>query len=158
MKNPRVGAITYQMGERAAVGKLIYNVTHLEWKSSLGEESSLRAPTNRFLVLTATITNAGTEPASVPMLSLYDAKGAPHRELDDGDGVTGWLGLLRLIKPIETVQGSMLFDVPLASYKLQITDGAEPEQEVIAYVNVPLQLESDPVFSEPPAIAPEKKQ
>jgi hypothetical protein len=157
-KDPRSVALSYRMGERATAGKLIYNITHSEWKASLGEGNSIRVPAHRFLVLTATITNSGSEVASMPLLSLFDASGKSYRELENGEGVTGWLGLLRFIKPVETLQGAMLFDLPLASYKLQITDGADPEREAIAYVDIPLHIESDPVMSEPPAIAPEKKQ
>lgn len=144
--------MTYRMGDRASAGKLIYNVTEAEWKAALGEGAAARAPEHRFLIVRATITNSGPETAHMPLLSLYNAEGTQFRELDSGDQVSGWLGLLREVKPTQTLQGAMVFDVTPASYKLQITDGGDPEQEVIAYVDIPLQLEPDPVLSEPPAI------
>lgn len=62
------------------------------------------------------------------------------------------MGLLRIVGPSETKTGAILFDAPLASYKLEITDGADIENELIAYVDIPLQMESDPVLAEPPAL------
>jgi hypothetical protein len=152
-------AMTFRMGERASVGKLIYNVTHSEWKTVLGEGSpSPRIPEHRFLILELSITNSGGEPAPVPLLHVFDASGKQYREVDSGEYVDGWMGLLRVIGSTETRAGSIVFDVAPASYKLQVTDGADAENELIAYVDVPFQMDADPVLAQPPAIAPPGKQ
>ncbi|MBL8176963.1 MAG: DUF4352 domain-containing protein [Bryobacterales bacterium] len=155
-----LGGMTFRMGERATVGKLIYNVTEAQWKTNLGDGPSARVPEHRFLVVRVTITNSSTEQAGVPLLTVFDGTGKEHRELDNGEGVEGWMGFLRLLNGVETREGALLFDVPPASYKLQITDGGDAENEQVAYIDIPLQLESDPVLSEPPALptAPGAKQ
>ena len=148
------GGMTFRMGERATVGKLIYNVTQAEWKTNLGEGASARVPDHRFLVVRVSVTNSGTDQASMPLLKLFDANGNEHRELDNGEGVEGWMGFLRMLNGVETREGALLFDVQPASYKLQVTDGGDTENEIVAYVDIPLRMDSDPVLSEPPAIGP----
>ena len=159
-RKPGSGGMTFRMGERATVGKLIYNVTEAQWKTNLGEGSTARVPDHRFLIVRLTVTNSGTEQIGMPLLKLYDATGTEYIERDNGDGVEGWMGFLRTLNGVETREGALLFDVAPASYKLQVTDGGDTENEVVAYVDIPLQLESDPVLSEPPAIpsAPGSKQ
>lgn len=145
------------MGERSTVGKLIYNVTEASWKTDLGTSQGGRVAEHRFLVLRMAITNSGGDQVAVPLLSVFDTNGKSYRELDNGEGVEGWFGLVRLLKPVETQQGAIVFDVPRTTYRLQITDGGDPENENIAYVEIPLEMESDPVLSEPPAIPLQKK-
>jgi hypothetical protein len=150
-------AMSYPMGERASVGKLVYNVTEATWKPVLGEGATPRVPEHRFLLIRLNVTNSGPEPVGIPLLHVFDATGKQHRELDNGEHVEGWMGLLRMIGSTETKQGAILFDVPPASYKLQITDGADAENEIIAYVDVPFQMDADPVLAQPPAIAQPKQ-
>ena len=159
-RKPGSGGISYRMGERATVGKLIYNVTETQWKTTLGDNSTPRVPERRFLLVKLTVTNSGTEPVGLPLLRLFDANGNDHRELDNGDGVEGWMGYLRMLNGVETREGTLLFDVAPASYKLQITDGGDAENEIIGYVDIPLRMEADPNLSEPPAIpaAPDTKR
>lgn len=140
------------MGEKVNAGKLIYNVLHAQWKPALGEGANQRVPKNRFLILDITITNSSGEEAGVPLLNLYNAGGQNYLELDNGEGLENWLGLLRPVKPVQTIQGSLLFDVPQTSYKLQVTDGGESGSELFAYIDIPLQIDSDDVLSVPPAI------
>jgi hypothetical protein len=146
-------AQSFRMGERASIGKLIYIASRTEWKTTIGDGAGARLPHDRFLFLYLTITNGGGAAIAVPLLSLYDANGKQHRELDDIENLPSWLGALRMLAPVETREGLLVFDVPVASYKLQITDAAEVENEQIAYIDVPLHLESDPVLTEPSAIA-----
>ncbi len=148
------GGMTFRMGERATVGKLIYNVTEAQWKTNLGDGASARVPEHRFLVVRVTVTNSGTDQVAMPLLKIFDANGNSYLEQDNGEGVEGWMGFLRMMSGVETREGALLFDVVPASYKLQITDGGDAENEIVGYVDIPLQLESDPVLSEPPAIQP----
>jgi len=151
-KKAGAGVMTFKMGERASVGKLIYTVTETEWKPTLGEGASARVPEHRFLMVRVNITNSGAELVHVPLLALYNEAGKEFRELDNGEQVSDWLGLLRRVSPAETLQGAMLFDVPPAAYRLQITDGGDLENEAISYVEIPLHMEADPVLAEPPAL------
>ena len=146
------GVLTFRMGERVTVGPVIYNILHAEWKPSLGDGSGARAPQNRFLVLRVSITNNGTKDIGVPLLNLYEPNGKQHRELDDIQDYPGWLGLYRMLKRQETLQGVIVFDAPPGAYKLQVTDGGEPGDEIIAYVDIPLNPDSDPILAEPPAL------
>jgi hypothetical protein len=144
--------VSHQMGEKVSVGKLMYSVLHGQWNMTLGEGSGQRVPKDRFLVLDVSISNGGPEEVAVPLFSLFDAKGQIHRELENGEGVENWMGLLRNIAPVQTLRGQILFDVPLTSYKLQITDGGPPDEEVTALVDIPLQMEADPVLSTSPEV------
>ncbi|MBL8217757.1 MAG: DUF4352 domain-containing protein [Bryobacterales bacterium] len=146
------GGMTFRMGERATVGKLIYNVTEAQWKTNLGDGPSARVPEHRFLIVRITVTNSGTDQVGMPLLKVFDANGKEHLELDNGEGVEGWMGFLRMLNGVETREGALLFDVVPASYKLQVTDGGDAENEQVAYVDIPLQLDADPVLAEPPAI------
>jgi len=74
------------------------------------------------------------------MLSLVDSRGERHAELTNGEGLTDWLGFLRQVKPADTEGGRILFDVPVASYRLRVVNDAEPENERAALVDIPLQL------------------
>src|SRR2546422_259696 len=83
----------------------------------------IRLAQNRFLLLTVSVTNGGGRDVALPLLSLEDANGKLHTESENGASVENWFGLLRNISPAQTQQGRMLFDVPLGSYKLRLTDG-----------------------------------
>ncbi|MBI4906105.1 MAG: DUF4352 domain-containing protein [Acidobacteria bacterium] len=145
-------ALSFAMGERASVGKLIYVASETEWKTSLGEGPTAKVPQNRFLLIKISVTNGGGAPIAVPLLSLYDANGKQFRESDEVEGLPQWLGALRMLGPVETKQGYTVFDVPPASYKLQITDAGDLESEILAYIDVPLRMEANPVLAEPSAL------
>jgi hypothetical protein len=98
-------------------------------------------PKNRFLVLDLSIVSGGTEETGVPLLSLVDDKGNRIMEEQKLVGLTGWLGLMRVLRPVETVSGKIVFDVPMASYKLVITSGGDLEKEQEAFVEIPLRLD-----------------
>ena len=130
------------MGERVTVGPLTFNVLDSTWKSQLGELPALRMPNNRFLILTISVTNGGGSEVSFPMLTL-EGQGQTIKELESGEGIEGWLGIIRSIAPAQTLQGKIMFDVPLGTYKLKVTDGGEPGREKIAFVEIPLRMEHD---------------
>lgn len=131
------------MGENVTDGSLIYNVIQSDWKGQLGSGLDVRTPQRRFLEITLSITNSGGQEASVPLLHVQDSAGNDYVESDSGNGVDNWLGLLRSISPAQTLQGKILFDVPLASYRLRLTDGAGAGIEKFAWVTVPLRLDAD---------------
>jgi hypothetical protein len=136
-----VQAAGYNMGDTVQVGPLIYHVTEANWKTELGEFPSVRMPERRFLLIHLTVTNSGGETFTIPQAEVQNSKGETFQELTDGTGVPEWLGLLRSVKPAETEQGVIAFDVPANAYRLRLTDGADIEHSRVAYVAIPLSFE-----------------
>jgi hypothetical protein len=137
--------LTYEMGERVENPPFTYIVVESSWRSELGEGFQARAAKNRFLVVTLSVTNGGGSETSVPMLSVEGANSQLYPELSDGAGVTNWLGVLRTVKPAETLQGRIVFDVPRGTYRLRLPDAGETGYEKYAWVNIPLSLDAGEV-------------
>jgi hypothetical protein len=127
---------TVNIGERAQVGPLIYTVLDTQWMVSMGEENSPRLPSNRFFIVNITIVNGGgKEAVSVPTFSLIDDNGKTYTELESGDGVPQWLGFVRKIRPADTTQGNIIFDVPQKHFKLRVADDTDTSY---GYIDIPL--------------------
>lgn len=141
--------INYQMGERIADGPIAYNVVQTAWKTQFGDVLNTRTPQNRFLLIMLSATNGGGKEASLPFFTLEGPNGAEYKEVETGEGVDNWFGLLRTLNPAETRQGNLVFDVPLTSYRLRLTDGGEPGAEKIVWVEIPLHLDTDTSISMP---------
>ncbi len=142
----------YLMGQRVEAGSLIYSVLEAEWDPNLGPA---RFPTHRFVLLRLSVTNSGAEAAMVPPMQLIAPNGQSFSELADGAGVTDWLGSLRKLDPAETMHGRILFDAPRADYKLRVADDAEnPDDAIVALIEIPLRFESRDRLVSPPAEAP----
>lgn len=135
--------LDYQMGEKIPLGPLTYNVIQSEWRNQLGEGFKIRSPQQRFLLITISITNGGGKEVALPLFKLESDKGESITESDNPEGVPNGIGILRSVTPAQTLQGSLLFDVPLAAYKLVLTDGGEPGQEKNAWVDIPLRMDVD---------------
>ncbi len=148
----------YQMGERVPVGTLTYNVIESAWRSQLGSEFKIRAPQQRFLLITISCTNGGGKEVSVPLLTLENENGQTFRELDDIDGVDSPFGIFRNIGPAQTQQGRLLFDVPLSAYRLRLTDGGDPSTEKYAWVKIDLHMDQDMSVEAPTPEAPAVKK
>jgi hypothetical protein len=133
--------IDYQMGERVTIGPLTYNVIETKWPSQLGDELRMRSPERRFFVVSISVTNGGGRPVDLPALSVEGSNGELYKESENGEGVLNWIGMLREIRPAQTMQGRILFDVPLGSYRLRLPDGGEPGTEKFAWVQIPLHLD-----------------
>ena len=138
---PRVE--TYQMGDRVVLPPFTYNVIEVHWKSQLGEMPKLRLPERRFLLVRISVTNSGGHDASVPLLSVDDGQGNSYQESANGESVDNWLGLLRTISPAETDQGWLIFDVPVGSYRLRVTNGNDPGDERHSFIELPLRMDYD---------------
>jgi hypothetical protein len=135
----RVGA----MGAPLAVGQLTYTAVETEWRDSLESQNGPRIPKNRFLLVNVTVLNASSEQKAAPLLQVVDAKGEVHPEISEGDGVTDWMGYLRLLQPKESRSGRLLFDVPQGACKLRVSSGGDPESEQTALIDLPLQFNSE---------------
>jgi Domain of unknown function (DUF4352) len=131
-------AKVYATGERIDVGSVTYTVHDAEWVTELPTGADKpRAPKQRFLIVHLAVNNAGHAEVTPPLLHVVDAANVEHIELAEGQGVPSWLGVLRNVKPGESIQGRVLFDVPPGAYNLKVTDGAEPENEKTALVKLP---------------------
>jgi Domain of unknown function (DUF4352) len=139
----------YPMGERAIDGPIVYNVVQTVWKTELGDVLNTRTPQNRFLLITLSATNSGGQEVALPFFTLEGPGGKEIKELENGDGVENWFGLLRTLKPAETHQGVLLFDAPLTSYRLRLTDGGEPGSEKYVWVEIPLRIDTDTSITVP---------
>lgn len=132
---------TYLMGAPAVAGPLTYTVMHSSWADNIDTADGVATAKQSFLVLELSITNGGPEDAAVPLLFVVDEKGKETMEEQKMNGSQSWMGLMRVIKPLETLPGKIVFDVPMANYKLKVTSGGDPEKEVEAFVEVPLRLD-----------------
>lgn len=141
--------LDYQMGEKITLGPLTYNVIQTSWQTQLGEGFKIRSPQQRFLLINISVTNGGGKEVSLPLFKLEDSHGQLITESDNPEGVPNGIGILRSITPAQTLQGALLFDVPLASYKLQLTDGGESGTEKTATVQIPLRMDVDPPVQVP---------
>jgi hypothetical protein len=144
------GVAVHQMGERVQAGSLIYTILEVEWVNQLASRLP-KTQDGKFAVIRLSITNSGNHEIAVPMLQLVGDRNAEAMEVAQVEGVEEWLGVLRTVKPAETIQGRIVFDVKPLNYKLRVTDAAEPDQERFALVAIPLRLEERaPVSLDPP--------
>src|SRR2546423_433842 len=108
------------MGERGQTRPLIYNVFEADWRPPIREGPQARVASKRFLIVHLSVTNSGAEVVSVPALRLVDESGNFYNESMDGQNVPSWWGLIRRLKPADTLEGNILFDVEIKSYKLKL--------------------------------------
>jgi len=139
----------YSLGERATDGPIVYNVVQTVWKPQLGDPFNTRVPQNRFLVITISATNSGGSEVALPFFVLEGPNGQEIKELENGEGVDNWFGLLRTLQPAENHQGNIVFDAALGSYRLRLTDGGEPGAEKLVWVEIPLRIDTDSGISLP---------
>ena len=138
---PQPSAQVFGLGEKVQVGPLIYSVFDAEWSPQIGRGEQARLPSQRFLTIHLTVTNGGAETLAVPSLRLLDEAGHLYSESMDGQNVTSWLGMIRNVKPVETLEGNILFDVEPKSYKLKLNDDADAGRP--ALVEMPLRFGLD---------------
>jgi hypothetical protein len=123
------------MGERVTVGSFVYNVFDDQWRTELGEGSDARIPKDRFFLVHMSVLNGGSAEFLVPTLTLVDDTGQSYAELSNGDQTPSWLGFLCRVKPAETLQGDVVFDVPPRHYRLRVGDENDQKHEE---VDIPL--------------------
>lgn len=138
----RQAETVHAMGTPVVVGDFSYTVYHTEWRDELQTDAGPRKPQHRFLLVTVSITNNGPEDATAPLLTLIGKDGKESLELDKGDGVAQWLGLLRRVRSTQTETGVLLFDVPPGDYTLRVSNGGDVEQERTALVSLPYREEA----------------
>lgn len=134
------------MGSKVQAGALIYTVLDVEWADDLTADGASRVPEKRFAIVRLNISNAGSRPVDVPLMSMVNTQGAAFLEQTEGKGVEEWWGILRTVNPGETLNRRILFDVAAGDYNLRLSDGGDSESETFRYVSLPYRLrESSPV-------------
>jgi len=138
----------HRMGERVSAGSLSYNVFETQWKAQLGDGVGAgatgaigpRIPKDRFFLIRLHVVNGGSSDVMVPTMTLLDDSGQSYTELSDGDQVPAWIGFLRRVKPAETLEGNVVFDVPPKHYRLQVSD--ETSQKTLD-IDIPLSFSTE---------------
>ena len=130
----------FQVGEKIEFSPFIYNIIDTTWLTHLGEGAPAKVPEHRYLVVRFSAMNSGAHDASLPQFSLIDNAGNESPELADAAGADGWLGLSRTVVPAGTLEGSVVFDVAPAGYKLRIEDPLDETKAVL--VELPLKFET----------------
>ena len=141
--NAKPQAISFAIGQKVPVGKLVYQVLEAQWMAEA--PGSRQQPKNRILQLAVSVTNSGSYEASIPFLHLLDAGGNEIMEIGEIEGNSRWLGTIRRLQPALTETGAIYFDVPVGAYKLQVVDTSNAEDEKMAYIDIPASLAPPPV-------------
>lgn len=132
---------TYGFGENVAAGAFGFQVTGCEWRDRIGSGQDARTPVHRFLVLHLGVFNRSGSELAIPPLTLLDDEGNTHPEATGMTGDPKWLGLTHKVRPNETAQGHVIFDVSPGHYRLRVTD--ESGYGSFALIDVPLRLQTD---------------
>jgi hypothetical protein len=130
----------HRMGDRVSAGSLVYNVFEDQWKAQLGQGPDARVPKDRFFLVRISVVNGGSGDLMIPALALVDDSSQTYQELSNGDQVPQWAGYLRRVKPAETLEGNLVFDVPPKHYRLRVTDEAGQNSRDI---DIPLNFTSE---------------
>lgn len=141
------------MGEKATVGRLIYTVFETQWLTQAGAPPDLRIPQNRFFLVRLSVANSGNADLIPPAMTVEDDHGNTFKELENGDGIPQWVGVLRSVHPAEALSGNVVFDCPPGHYRLRVAD--EDGQD-LALIDIPLSFSTEsPVPA--PFIEPKKE-
>ncbi len=138
----RKAEAVHPMGTPVPAGELSYTAYHTEWRDELQTSAGPRKPQHRFLLVTISVTNNSPEDLTAPLLTLVGADGREILELDKGEGVPQWLGLLRHIRSTQTETGTIVFDVPPGDYQLRVSSGGDVEKEKTALIALPYREEA----------------
>lgn len=117
-------------GEKAPAGHLTYSVLDSQILTQVDAETP-RVPKERFIVVQLAVNNSGNSDANIPGVVLESDSGATYNELTDGNGIQGFLGVLRHVGPGQTARGAIAFDAPAAHYRLRFAD-ENAENEILA--------------------------
>ncbi|SPE38771.1 conserved hypothetical protein [Candidatus Sulfopaludibacter sp. SbA3] len=131
---------TYQMGEKVALGPLIYTVFETQWLTHIGVPPDERVPQNRYYLVRINAVNSSGADVMVPNLTVEDDKGTSYPELGMDIGAPQWIGALRQVHPADSVAGNLVFDCPPGHYKLRVLDDTGDKA---ALVEIPLTFTSE---------------
>ena len=145
---------TYNLGEKVTLGHIIYTVYETQWLTQTGVAPDVRLPQNRFFLVRVNANNTGASDLIVPGISVVDDKGNTYQELQNGDGIPQWIGILRSVHPAESATGNVVFDCPPGHYKLKVTD---ENGERMAWVDIPLSFTNETPEIPVPGMDQQKK-
>ena len=145
----------YEMGTRVEAGHLIYTVFETEWLPQIGAGDSARVPKNRFFLVRLSAINSGSEELDVPNVTLVDDRDGAVEELSDGSDFPQWIGIVRRVKPADSLAGNVVFDAEPKHYRLRVRD---ENNEKSLLIDIPLNFNADaPPGPLPAGDAPAKK-
>ena len=130
----------WQMGEKVPLGPFTYSVIESEWKTELMTSKGRMDPKQRFLILKLTVGNGAAERKALSFLQIRNDKGEEFSEVQDLEGMAGWMGILRDIPPAGSDTGIIVFDAPLGHYRLVLNDGGVAGEERTSLVDLPLNM------------------
>jgi len=131
----------HAMGETVEAGSFGFQVSGSDWASRIGEGPEARTPVHRYLVIRLSAFNRSVSDLAVPLMTLVGDDGQTYPEVGNVTADPGWLGLNRKVRPNESVQGNVVFDVPPAHYRLRVAD--ESGLNNLALIDIPLRIQSD---------------
>lgn len=130
---------TYRMGEIVQAGPLSYQVFEAHWNAEVPGVTV--KPTDRFLVVSVEVTNNSADTVNVPAFTLVGTREKTIYETTKGvTDAANWLGMLRSLESGKKLKGVVLFDAPIGSYKLAVSDGGDIANEKHAYIEIPANL------------------
>jgi len=127
------------MGDRVELGRLVYTVFETRWLPQIGDGPAARVPQNRFFLIRLSVARTGSGELLVPNMAIEDDRGNAYPELNDGEGVAQFLGVLHPVTA-EGAAGNALFDAPPGHYRLRLSD---EEGQRSALVDIPLSFGSE---------------
>ena len=88
---------TYAMGERIALGHIVYVVYETQWLTQLGTGVEAHVPKQRYFLIRMSAVNGSNKDIIVPNFTLEDDGGNTYPELggDAAQGVPQYIGYLR---------------------------------------------------------------
>jgi hypothetical protein len=129
---------TYKLGQEVQVGDLTYTVVSADWTDRIEGAT----PKNRFLVVRLSVRNRGNNTVPLRGLELVNAAGDHIQERTEGvENAPDYLGIMRNLEPGDYRTGAVVFDAPLAAYNLSVPDGGDIENERVAHIELPVQVE-----------------
>lgn len=138
--------VNAKLGEAIALGGIEHTILGAEWRTSIGQGTESRVPSQQFLVLKLAVANKDSATAEIASLRLVAANGQEYEELADGSGLPDWLGLVRSLSPRESRQGTVLFDAPRAVYTLKLTEHTiDGDDANVALVEIPIRMEDSAI-------------
>jgi hypothetical protein len=124
-----------ELGAKAEIGPFIYQAFDTHWPFTLGD----RVAKDHFFTLRLSVLNSGSVDADIPSLTLIDDDGNTYPESSDGTGVANWIGISRKVRPAQSEQGTVLFDVPPKHYRLRVAD----ENDNFMFIDIPFNLSTE---------------
>jgi hypothetical protein len=87
------------------------------------------------------VVNSGAEKRPVSSSKLVDSTTVVYNESTEAQDVDHWLGMVGNLKPGDTLEDNILFDLEPKSYKLKLDDGSKSGR--VLMIELPLAFEAN---------------